>query len=58
MSFGSRQLDEAFDKYITQTPEEYFGWRDTDCGNDKHELCEDCKLCHTCDKVNDGDCKV
>jgi hypothetical protein len=25
MSFGSKRLDEAFDRWITQTPEEYFG---------------------------------
>ena len=25
MSFGSKQLDDAYDKWATQTPEDYFG---------------------------------
>ena len=25
MSFGNKQLDQAYDRWVTQTPEEYFG---------------------------------
>lgn len=26
MSFGNKRLDDAYDRWVTQTPEEYFGY--------------------------------
>ena len=28
MTFGNKQLDEAYDRWVTQTPEEYFGLKE------------------------------
>lgn len=45
MSFGNKQLDRAYDRWVTQTPEEYFGYcEDCECGDEQEEGCE-CK-CH------------
>ena len=30
MGFGSKRLDAAYDKWVTQTPEEYFGENEED----------------------------
>ena len=46
MSFGSRQLDDAYDRWVTTPPDEYDG----ECCDDTHELCEDCGFCHICDE--------
>ena len=50
MSFGSRQLDDAYDRWVTTPPDEYDG----ECCDDTHELCEDCGFCHICDDENCG----
>jgi len=49
MSFGSKRLDDAYDRWVTTPPDEYEG----DCSDDDHEICEDCGMCHICD----GDCQ-
>ena len=43
---------EAFDRYITQTPEEAGVYIDYDgeCQDNSHEICEDCNKCHICDE--------
>ena len=30
MTFGSRKIDDAYDRWVTQTPEEYFGLEEED----------------------------
>lgn len=48
MSFGNKQLDNAYDKWVTQTPEEYFGLAECrECGREfpienGGEYCERC----------------
>ena len=46
MSFGNRRLDEALDRHLTQTPEEYFNLVECEiCGNwierDEKHKCEE-----------------
>lgn len=45
MSFGSKRLDDAYDRWATTPPDEYEG----DCDDENHILCEDCGMCHICD---------
>jgi len=41
MSFGSKRLDDSFDRWVTQTPEEYYGTED----EDEEDATFDCCVC-------------
>jgi hypothetical protein len=43
MSFGNRQLDRALDRYLTQTPEEYY--HEDDIEEDEVDAWTRCDLC-------------
>ena len=46
MSFGTKSLDDSYDKWVTQTPEEYFGTeRCPECGECVHPDDEECSEC-------------
>ena len=42
MGFGSREMDNAYDRWVTQTPEEYFGLPEyLYCNNCNKKICVD-----------------
>ena len=59
MSFGDKRLDESYDRWVTQTPEEYYGYNEdeetcVECG--ERFICEtDIILCEKCMKLFDTD---
>jgi transposase len=46
MSFGSKRLDRAYDRYVTQTPEDYYGTKHCpECGEVVHDEETECREC-------------
>lgn len=49
MSFGNRELDRAYDNWKTQSPEDYYGWKECKgCGeylddDDDGDYCKECE---------------